>query len=117
MVDGLLYPQQRRVEREAEEQQRRRRLEEERLLADLERKRETIRYRRLIGDCEDWRSAADIRAFVGTVEVSPMTSSAKDAFATWKRWALGHADRIDPLRDDDLFDQKVEDYEVYSLRE
>jgi len=35
----------------------------------------------------------------------------------WKRWALAHADRIDPLQDEDLFDQNVEDYEVYSLRE
>jgi hypothetical protein len=83
----------------------------------MERKREKIRYRRLIGNCEDWRRAADVRAFVAAVEGSPLASSDSGAFMAWKRWALAHADRIGPLQDEDLFDQKVEDYEVYSLRE
>ena len=43
-----------RREREAEEHERRWRLEEESRLAEMERKREKIRYRRLIGNCEDW---------------------------------------------------------------
>jgi len=98
-----------RREREAEEQERRRKLEEERHLAEMERKREKIRYRRLIGDCEDWRKAADIRDFVATVEASPFASKDKEAFTRWKLWALAHADRIDPLQDDDLFDQRVDD--------
>lgn len=104
-------------EREAEEQKRRWMLEEERRLAEMERKREKIRYRRLIDNCEDWRRANDIRAFVAGVEESPLASIDAGAFTAWKRWALAHADRIDPLQDEDLFDQKVEDYEVYSLRE
>jgi hypothetical protein len=83
----------------------------------MERKREKIRYRRLIGNCEDWRRANDIRAFVAGVEESRLASIDAGAFTAWKRWALAHADRIDPLQDEDLFDQKVEDYEVYSLRE
>jgi hypothetical protein len=104
-----------RRQREAE-QQRRWKLEEERRLADRERKRETIRYRHLISHSEHWRRAADIRTFVAAVEASPLASGDTEAFATWKLWALAHADRIDPLRDDSLFDQRVDDYEVYSLR-
>ncbi len=106
-----------RREREAEEQERRRKLEEERRLAEMERKRETIRYRHLVGDCEGWRRAADIRAFVAAVEAGPLASKDVETFAGWKLWALAHADRIDPLRDEDLLDPRVEDYEVYSLRE
>lgn len=106
-----------RREREAEEEQHRRRLEEERHLAEMERNREKIRYRRLIGDCEDWRKAADIRTLVATVEANLFSSKDKEAFIRWKLWALAHADQIDPLQDDDLFDQRVDDYQVYSLRE
>ena len=40
-----------------------------------------------------------------------------EAFAKWCLWALAHADRIDPPTDEDIFDQGVDDYEVYSLRE
>jgi hypothetical protein len=115
-IAGMFEAIRLRREREAEERERRRKLEEERRLADMERKRGTVRYRRLIGDCEDWRRAADIRAFVAAVEESPLASDA-GAFTAWKRWALAHADRIDPLKDEDLFDQRVDDYEVYSLRD
>jgi hypothetical protein len=66
----------------------------------MERKRETIRYRRLISDCEDWRRAADIRALVTAVEGSQLARNDAEAFATWKSWALTHADRIDPLQDE-----------------
>jgi hypothetical protein len=104
-IAGMFETIRLRREREAEEHERRRKLEEESRLAEMERKR------------EDWRRAADIRAFVAGVEESPLASIDAGAFMAWKRWALAHADRIDPLQDEDLFDQKVEDYEVYSLRE
>jgi hypothetical protein len=116
-IAGMFEAIRLRREREAEEQKRRWKLEEERRLAEMERKRETIRYRRLIDYCEDWRRAADIRAFFAVVEASPLASRDADAFARWKLWALAHADRIDPLQDEDLFNQQVDDYEVYSLRE
>lgn len=116
-IAGMFEAIRLRRQREAEEQERRRKVEEERHLAEMERKREKIRYRGLIGDCGDWRKAADIRAFVATVEASPLASSNADAFAKWKLWALAHADRIDPLQDEDLFNQQVDEYEVYSLRE
>jgi beta-galactosidase/beta-glucuronidase len=116
-IAGMFETTRLRREREAEEQERRRKLEEERCLAEMERKREKIRYRRLVGDCENWRRAAEIRTFVAAVEASPLASKHAAGFAAWKGWALAHADGIDPLQDDDLFDQQVDDYEVYSLRE
>jgi hypothetical protein len=116
-IAGLFEAIRLRRVREAEERERRWKLEEQRRLAEMERKRETIRYRRLIGNCEDWRTAADIRAFVAAIEASPLGGRNTEAFAGWKLWALAHADRIDPLQDEDLFDLKVGDHEVYSLRE
>lgn len=100
---------------EAEERARQRKSEEERHRAEMERKRETIRYRRLLSQSENWQTAADIRAFVAAVEDTPLANS--ERFCAWKTWALGHADRIDPLRSDTLFDLEVSDYDVYSMRD
>lgn len=116
-IAGLFEVVRLRRQREAEEQRRRWKLEEERRLAEMERKRETIRFRRLVSHSENWRAAADIRAFVTAVEGSAPASSDPETFAAWKVWALNHADRIDPLREDGLFDRRVSDYEVYSLRD
>ena len=116
-IAGMFETIRLRQEQESKEQERLRMLEEERRLAEMERKRETIRHRRLSGDCEDWRRAADIRAFVAAIEASPLASRDKEAFASWTLWTLAHADRIDPLQDNELFDLQVEDYEVYSLRD
>ena len=104
-------------QREAEEWQRQRKIEEERHRVAMERKRETIRFNRLLGHCKNWRTAAEIRAFVAAVEVSRGAADSSEQFATWKDWALGHADRVDPLCDDGLFDQTVSDYEAYTFRD
>ena len=101
--------------REAEERARQWKIEEERRRAEMERKRETIRYRRLLSQSQNWQTAADIRAFVAAVESTLLANS--ERFYAWKTWALGHADRIDPLRSDALFDLEVSDYEVYSMRD
>jgi hypothetical protein len=85
--------------------------------AEMQRKRETIRSRRLIEHCGNWRKASDIRAFVAAVEASAPAAENLEGFAGWKSWALGHADRIDPMRDDDLYNQHVDDYEIYPLRD
>jgi hypothetical protein len=106
-----------RRQREAEEQQRRWKIEEERRLAQMERKRETIRFNRLLGYSKNWRAAAEIRALVAAVEASSRATNDAEQFATWKIWALDHANRLDPLCDEGLFGQKVADYEVYALRE
>jgi len=103
--------------REAEERERQWKAAEERRLAEVERKRETIRFRRLMSHCDSWRAAGDIRALVAAIEASPLAAEKPEEFRAWKSWALGHAERIDPLRDDELFDQKVDDYDVCAMRD
>lgn len=106
-----------RGEREAAEQAKRWKIEEERRRAEMERKRETIRFDRLLGHCRNWRTAAQIRAFVAAIESGPLPEANSERFAEWKDWALGHADRIDPLRGDEIFDHEVSDYDVYAMRD
>lgn len=106
-----------RRKREAEEQARTWKIEEERRRIEMERKRETIRYHRLLGHCKNRQTATDIRAFVTTTDASPLAAANPERHAAWKAWALGHADRIDPLRSEALFNQEVSDYEVYALRD
>jgi hypothetical protein len=104
-----------RRQREAAERKRQWKIAEDRRRAEMEQKRETIRFRRLIAYCDDWRTAADIRGLAAAVEASPLASTEK--FGVWKSWALDHANRLDPLRNDSLFDWEVTDHEVYSLRD
>jgi hypothetical protein len=102
---------------EAEARERQWKAEQERQRKEMERKRETIRFRRLLSHCENWRAAADIRALVAAVEASALPSQDGEKFAAWKLWALGHADRIDPLQSSDVLSRHVGDYEVYALRD
>ncbi len=116
-VAGMFEELRLRRQHEAEEQQRRWKIEEERRQAQMERKRETIRFNRLLGYGKGWRMAAEIRAFVAAVEASSLAADDAEQFATWKTWALCHADRVDPLRDERLFDRSVSDYEVHAFRD
>lgn len=116
-VAGMFAELRLRRQREAEERERQWKIEEERRRAEMERKRKTIRFRHLLGHYKDWRTAAEIRSLVAAVEASARTAEDAERFTAWRIWALGHADRIDPLRDDDLFDQKVSDYEAYAFRD
>jgi hypothetical protein len=88
-------------QREAEERARQWKIEEERRQIEMERKRETIRFRKLRGHCKNWHAAVDIRAFVAAMETSPLAAGKPERHAEWKVWALGHADRIDPLHSDE----------------
>jgi hypothetical protein len=106
-----------RREHEAVEQKLRRRQAEERHRAEMERKRETVRFRRLISHCDNWRAACDIRALVAAVEGSALAAEKPEEFRAWKSRALGHAERIDPLQDDGLFDRQVDDCDVYRMRD
>lgn len=116
-IAGMFESIRLRREQEAKEQERRWKLEEERRRVEMERKRELIRFRRLVAHCDNWRTAADIRDLIAAVEASPVAAEGGDSFTKWKSWALAHADRIDPLQGEELFDHRVDDYEVYSLRE
>lgn len=112
---GLLEELRDQRAREAEERAERMKIEEEERRIEREHKRDTIRLHRLLRHCDEAERAAQIRAFVDLVDKSPR--AADPTFAEWKSWALGHADRIDPLKADDLFEREVSDYQVYGLRE
>jgi hypothetical protein len=99
--------------RQAEEQARRMEAERLRHEVELERKREAIRFRRLVAHCDNRRIAADIRELVASVERSLLATGNAEQFSGWKSWALSHAERIDPVRKEALFDRDVSDYEVY----
>jgi hypothetical protein len=114
---GLFEQLRLRRQREAEERARQWKIEEERRQIEMERKRETIRFRRLLGHCENWQTAAELRAFVAAMETSPLACRNPERYAEWKAWALGHADRIDPLRSDGIFNQTVSDHDVYMLKD
>ena len=113
-IAGLFEEFRLRLQREAEERTRQWKIEEERRRKEMDAKREKIRVRRLIGYSEDWRVASDIRAFIAAVEKGPLAAGNTERFERWKSWALGHADDLDPLTSEDLFDQTVNDYEVYA---
>jgi len=74
----------RRVEAERQERKR---------LAELERERRDA----LLAQAHAWRTAEDIRAFVA-LAVERAGHAASDAsLRRWKAWALGVAERMDPL--------------------
>jgi hypothetical protein len=107
-------------EEKAEIERQRWKAEEERRVRENERKRELIRYRRLLRKVDNWETAARIRRFVAAIDASiPAEGASEDrqSFDKWSQWALAHADRVDPVDDDDLFDMEVTDSELWSLRD
>lgn len=101
--------------RQAEEKAKWEEAERRRREVELERKREAIRFNRLVMHSENLRKAAQIRAMVAAVGESVMAAENAETFLVWKDWALAHADRIDPLCTETLFDREVDDYEVYGF--
>lgn len=101
--------------RKAEEKKRRWQAEDIRQRQEMDRKREAIRLQRLFSASESHGKAAKIRALIAAVEASQLGQH--DKFLDWKAWALAHADRIDPLNSETLFDRAVSDYDVYSWRD
>ncbi len=108
-----------RERREQQERARQRQWEEDRrrYQQEQERKREAVRFGRLVRQTQDRQLAADIRALVDAVRAKQWGAGSADAaaFERWSVWALAHADRIDPLRDGDIFDRSVGDQELYAL--
>ncbi|MEQ8610250.1 MAG: hypothetical protein RIB48_05615 [Parvibaculum sp.] len=92
--------------RQAEEQAKRMEAERLRYEAELEAKKETIRFRRLVAHCANRRTAAEIRELVASVERSPLAADNAELFFDWKSWALSHAERIDLLAKETLFDRE-----------
>jgi hypothetical protein len=92
-----------RVERKAEHEEAKRREAERLELARLEEiaRVERKRRRRLLSDVLGWRRAAEIRAFVKAVKDREEPDPAlgfKEKLKQWADWALGEADRLDPLK-------------------
>ncbi|MBI1360260.1 MAG: hypothetical protein GC155_08250 [Alphaproteobacteria bacterium] len=77
---------QQKAEAEAAERKRR---------ADEEKRQRGI----LLHQARDWRQAADLRAFIATVEAG---QAGGDGLEAWASWARGIADRLDPLTSSDF---------------
>ncbi len=108
-----------RVERQQqlEDEARARRLESERaVIQEREEEEEKARRERLQGLARDLRQANDIRALVQQVKRASRVSERRysnDDLDRWEQWALGVADRLDPVHSgavvesiDDLDDKR-----------
>jgi hypothetical protein len=92
-----------RVQRKAEleKEVQRRRAEQERLERERQIKIETERVDRLLAEASALRKANEIPAYVDAAQIanSSLTEAMQlDAFDEWVTWALGQADRIDPIK-------------------
>jgi hypothetical protein len=92
-----------RLERKAEleEEERRRKEEEDRLKRERQVKAQRERLERLFNEASALRKAGEIRAYVEAVwEASALARSPlpQERLQNWIAWALGEADRIDPIR-------------------
>ena len=89
----------RNEEQKRREEARRRAAEEaERLEAARQaREAELARRQQLEADAANWAKAEQIRAYVAAV-MEEGSEDASGGLAEWERWALAHADRLDPSR-------------------
>jgi predicted transcriptional regulator len=86
---------------ELEEEERRRKEEEDRLKRERQVKAQRERLERLFNEASALRKAGEIRAYVEAVrEASALARSPlpQERLQNWIAWALGEADRIDPIR-------------------
>ena len=100
--EGAVRQHEWRVERKAqlEEEERQRRLEAERAERERRAQLEQAHIDRLLSDADAFKQASDIRSYVekirSAVERGEVNVSEAD-IARWSEWALGQANRIDPL--------------------
>jgi hypothetical protein len=91
---------------EREEEQRQWREEEERRQAKIQARRDEMeRFRGLIGEVTQWKRANDIRSYVDAVRLTAQERPSKlgpSELEKWNLWALRHADRIDPLKNEKI---------------
>jgi hypothetical protein len=100
--NGRLANHARRVEQKAriEEEERERILEEERMERERQQRLAQARIDKLVGEANDLMRAETIRTYVARVKERALKgdSDAPDGeFKVWEEWALGEADRIDPV--------------------
>jgi hypothetical protein len=90
------------------EQERQRRLEAQRQREEIERQRqlEAERRKELEAMAASWRTSLDLRLFLEECERSLSVSGnlpADGVQPRWLRWAMAHADRLDPLKSGQLY--------------
>lgn len=79
-----------------------------------EQKKDAILANRLVQQSRDYRTACEIRAFVNQVAASERARLQPAEFTVWRDWALQHAERLDPMNNEHLFDRAVSDTELWS---
>src|SRR3546814_14917840 len=65
----------------------------------------------------DWSSdvcSSDLRDFVSRVAESDRPKLQPIEFAAWREWALNQANRLDPTRNERLFDLSISNTELWS---
>ena len=91
-----------RVQRkgEMEREVARRKAKDERLRREQQIKRQQERIDRLLAEAGALRKANDIRAYVETAQNANLNTDPVqfELFKAWAHWALGQADRIDPIK-------------------
>lgn len=82
----------------------RKKLEREKAEQERLRKLEADRLQRLAESAENHRKANDIRGFVASVVAMPHEDAKSALVQKWREWALGQADRIDPITTGRIWD-------------
>jgi len=99
---GLIRHREWQVERKAQlqEEERKRKAEEERKRKEQQAKLEKQRIDHLLGQANALHQAAQIRAYVAAIQDANKTAPqpmSPEELTAWRQWALGEADRIDPI--------------------
>jgi hypothetical protein len=98
--ESCIYQYEWRAERRAQliEEENKKKLEAERLERERKIKAEKDRIDRLLNEANLFRQAKDIRDYVSSVRIACQSSDIPlEALDQWCAWALGEAERIDPV--------------------
>jgi hypothetical protein len=82
---------------EEEREARRRKAEEERRERERLAAQEKAKRDALLANARAWRDADTIRAYVTAAQQAAAVRSDMDAMGGWAAWAVGEADRLDPI--------------------
>ena len=100
IIEQIWYIKERRL---IKEESQRREWERQRLAWEEEdlRKKEEEKLRHLENQAESWTKANKIRGFVTAVKVAfndGNIDKSEDEIEQWIKWALNHADSLDPIK-------------------
>jgi hypothetical protein len=88
---------------QAIDEARKKRAEQARLERDRIERIQAEQLKTLTDEAAAWRQAAEIRSYVAAVQAEYAKRAISfEASLAWANWALAEADRIDPLRRDDV---------------